>query len=111
MNFREVPGYHVRYIDEQVVECGSGHSVDVVGNANLEIRLQPARGHDEQGRSTVDHDERSYDMPVLREAEITCDFEANFTIVLGLEQRQPFRVTEFESPPRLVVDIRNAVNE
>lgn len=102
------PGYDVGYITEPPIECGSGRAIELQGNAVLEVRLEPARGHDEQGQPTVDHGERRFELPLLRESEVSCDFEAMFTVLLGLEQRMPFHVSELRDPARLVVDVRHA---
>lgn len=104
---KEVPAYSVKYLNEPIVECGSGHSIELAGNHALEIRLAPARGYTDEGKSTINHERRSPDLPVVKEAEISCDFEANFTLVAGIEGRRPFRVQTFENPSRLVVDIQH----
>src|SRR5687767_5685338 len=44
----EIPGYRVAYVDE-AVQCGSGEAVKVPGRAWLEVQLQPAVAHTEEG--------------------------------------------------------------
>jgi hypothetical protein len=43
----------------------------------------------------------------LYELELTCDFEAVVTWVLGLESPNRYQVRELSNPPRLVVDVRH----
>ena len=103
-----IPGYDVSYLNDQPIECGSGEEISVEGSAVLEIRLEPARGHNEQGQSTVDHSERRFDLPLMHEAEVSCDFEAMFTVLVGLQTQLPYRVSELRNPARLVIDVRHA---
>ena len=44
-------------------------------------------------------------LPNLAEAELTGDFEAVLTWVLGVNEEADFRVLTLESPARLVVDV------
>lgn len=99
-----VPGYRIEYVDRPV-QCGSGEAVEVEGEAWLQVRLIPANAHTEAGEPTVRERERRLNLPVLKELESTCDFEADVTWVLGLASRRPYRVQELSSPARLVVDV------
>ena len=99
-----VPGYRIEYVDRPV-QCGSGEPVELEGEAWLQVRLIPANAHTEAGEPTVRERERRLDLPVLKELESTCDFEADVTWVLGLASRRPYRVQELSSPARLVVDV------
>lgn len=99
-----IPGYRIGYVD-QPIQCGSGEPVEVAGAARLQVQLLPAQAHTEAGEPTVQQRERHLDLPVLKELESTCDFEADVTWVLGLASRRPYRVQELASPARLVVDI------
>jgi len=99
-----VPGYRIGYQDRPV-QCGSGEPVEVAGEARLQVQLLPAQAHTEAGEPTVRERERHLDLPVLKELESICDFEADVTWVLGLASRRPYRVQELASPARLVVDI------
>ena len=102
------PGYHVEYIDKPVRRCGSGEATAVAGDGWLAIRMTPAAAHDEVGHPTLRERERALDLPILREAELTCDFEAVVTWVLGTASPNHYRVLELTDPPRLVVDVRHA---
>jgi hypothetical protein len=99
-----VPGYRIEYQD-QPVQCGSGDRVEVAGEAWLQVQLLPAQAHTEAGEPTVQQRERHLDLPVLKELESTCDFEADVTWVLGVAARRPYRVQELAGPARLVVDV------
>lgn len=102
-----VPGYRLEYVDRPVRKCGSGHATEVAGQGWLEVRITPARAHNDQGRPTVTDRERRLSLGVLRELELTCDFEADVTWVLGVASPNRYRVQELSSPARLVVDVRH----
>ncbi|HEX7089983.1 MAG TPA: hypothetical protein VF192_07590 [Longimicrobiales bacterium] len=102
-----LPGYHVEYIGRPVRQCGSGEVVQLAGDGWLQIRMEPAQAHDEQGRPTITERAFSPGLPAIREARLTCDFEGQVTWVLGVSSPNPFRVLELPSPPRLVVDVRH----
>jgi hypothetical protein len=100
------PGVHVEYVDRPVRQCGSGAPVPLPGDAWLEVRLEPARAHTEEGRPTIAERRRTAGLPIVLEMVQTCDFEAVVTWVLAVSSPEPFRVTRLASPPRVVVDIR-----
>ncbi|HEX3127949.1 MAG TPA: hypothetical protein VH394_11520 [Thermoanaerobaculia bacterium] len=102
-----VPGYRVGYVDPPATQCGSGEPVQVEGTARLQVRLVPAQAHTEAGEATVRERERRPGLPVVKELESICDFEADVTWVLGLAARNRFRVQELTGPPRLVIDIEH----
>lgn len=104
----EMPGYHLEYIDKPVRDCGEGSAKEVAGDAWLEVRMSPVYAHTEAGQPTIPFREQSLNLPVLRELERTCDFEAVTTWVLGLGSPNPYRVQELSDPPRLVVDIAHS---
>lgn len=104
---KRLPGYHTEYIDRPVRKCGSGRVAQLAGDGWLEVQLYPARAHTEEGEPTVGERERTLDMPVLSELELTCDFEAVVTWVLGVQTPNRYRVRELSSPPRLVIDVRH----
>ena len=102
-----VPGYHLEYVDRPVRKCGSGDEAQVAGQGWLEVRITPAQAHDEAGNVTVADRERKLSLPVLKELELTCDFEADVTWVLGVASPNRYRVTELSGPARLVVDVQH----
>lgn len=100
------PGFRIEYTDGEARECGSGREIETAGAAVLEMRLEPAQGYTDDGRSSVSDRQRELSLGVLRELYVSCDFEAVFTIVLGVESRRPFRVFRLDDPGRIVVDVR-----
>ena len=102
---KTLPGYHVEYIDKPIRKCGSGELTEVAGDGWLEVRLYPANAHTEAGKPTVAERERALQLGVARELELTCDFEAVVTWVIGVTSPNRYRVLELEEPARLVVDI------
>lgn len=101
-----VPGYRVEYVDRPQ-HCGSGDAVQVAGQGWLEVRITPAQAHTEAGQVTVAQRETRLALPVLREMEQTCDFEADVTWVLGVASPNRYRVSELTGPARLVVDVKH----
>jgi hypothetical protein len=77
----------------------------VAGDAWLEVRMTPADAHDGEGKGLIAERERHLDLPLLKELEQTCDFEAHVTWVFGLSSPNRYRVLELSAPARLVVDI------
>lgn len=102
-----LPGYHIEYIDRPVRACGSGNVVELPGDGWLSIRLEPARGHSDEGRTTLRERRLVPRQAVIREAVVTCDFEAQLEWVLGVSSPNRYRVMELTEPARLVVDIRS----
>lgn len=102
-----LPGYHLEYVDDPVRECGSGDVVSVAGDSWLEVRFIPSQAHTDSGEPTVKESERHVDHPNLKEIELTCDFEAHVTWVLGLSSPNRYRVLELAKPTRLVVDVKH----
>lgn len=102
-----VPGYRAEYVDRPVRKCGSGEVTAIRGDGWLELRMEPAAAHDDEGRATITARESALALPVLRELELTCDYEAVLTWVLGVTSPNAYRVQELSDPPRLVVDVRH----
>jgi hypothetical protein len=102
-----LPSWSVEYVDRPVRQCGSGDTVTVAGDGWLQVRMQPARGHDDAGSATVGRRRFSPDLPTIREMVLTCDFEAHVEWVAGVGSPHPFRAFELSGPPRLVVDVRH----
>lgn len=102
-----VPSYRIEYVDSPVHQCGSGEPTPIAGDGQLSVSFTGARAHDARGRATVSERERKLSLPVLREVEITCDFEGEVTAVLGVAAPNRYRVLELSGPTRLVVDVRH----
>ena len=104
---KEVPGYHIEYIDKPVRDCGAGEVVPVRGDGFLRVRMAPARAHTEEGQPTIEQRVLEPNFSLLKELKIICDFEANVNWVFGLSSPNRYRVLELSNPARLVVDIRS----
>jgi hypothetical protein len=103
----EAPNYEMAYMREPAQQCGSGDAVQVAGEGRLGVKFTPANAHTEAGRATIAARERRLNLPILKELEITCDFEAEVAVVLGVSSPNPFRVLILRDPTRVVVDIKH----
>lgn len=104
---RGLPSRHVEYVDKPVRDCGAGEPRAIEGDGWLSITFEPANAHTERGQPTLTAREMRPGLPIVREIELTCDFEAQVTIVLGVAHPNRYRVLELDGPPRFVVDIRH----
>lgn len=104
------PGYRVGYLDPPVRQDGSGHVVELAGDAFLEMRVVPALPFDPMS----DEARRTYTGPdrltpegteLIEELVTTAGFEGHLAWVAGLSERAPFAVEMLEDPLRLVVDV------
>ncbi|HEX8904596.1 MAG TPA: hypothetical protein VF771_07125 [Longimicrobiaceae bacterium] len=100
-----VPSWTVEYTD-QAYGCGSGQPVRLAGSARLRVNLPHAQAHDEAGAPTVRQRDVALQLPTLRQLAVTCDFEGQVEMVLGLAARRPYRVLELQNPSRLVIDVQ-----
>ena len=103
----QLPGYALEYVDKPIILCGSGDPTPVAGEGWLQVRMTPARGHNDQGQATVAERELKPKLPVIQELERTCDFEGEVTWVLGNKKPNKYRVMELREPTRLVVDVQH----
>ncbi len=101
-----VPGYRAEYVDRPLVACGSGEQIFPVGDAWLEVRLEPAAAHTEEGQATLGPREVAVDGPLLLRVYRTCDFEGIVTHVLALARPGPYRVLTLTDPRRIVVEVQ-----
>lgn len=112
----QISGYKVAYVDPPITDCGSGAEVDTSAwgaEAFLEVRLEPSGGPDlsnDRGEPTYtgSRDITIEDGEILKRLKVSCDFEAVFTWVIGLDSERAFAVTTLDDPARLVVDISRA---
>jgi hypothetical protein len=100
------PGYRVEYVDRPLIECGSGNQIFPVGDAWLEVRLEPAAAHTEAGQPTLGAREITVEGPLLLRVYRTCDFEGIVTLVMALSSPNPYRVLTLTDPWRIVVDVQ-----
>lgn len=106
-----VPGYSVRWVDGPIQAAGSGMSVDVGGEAFLEVAMTSASGVDpHSGEPTYGGASRldlAAQTQLLVELVRSGDFEGNLTWVAGGRARSPFRVLVLTEPTRLVIDVQH----
>jgi hypothetical protein len=106
-----VPGYDVRYVPAPIHQDGSGEAVAVRGAHLLRVRMGNALDADLTKPSAPQTytGPRRFDpgTPEVAELVRVGGFEAALTWVAGLRDRVDFRATTLQSPPRLVVDVRN----
>ena len=101
------PGYHLEYIDKPVRKCGSGEPTPIAGDGWLEVRFEPADAHTPSGAPTILDRDQKVDLEVVKELELTCDFEAIVSWVLGVRRPNKYRVLALNEPIRLVVDVKH----
>src|SRR5690606_7373751 len=64
------PTHRVEFASGAAMQCGSGESVDIRGEAVLTVRLEPARAHDDAGNVTVSPRDSVVGLPALIEARV-----------------------------------------
>jgi hypothetical protein len=107
-----VPGYDVRYVQPPVRADGSGAVVPVSGEAALVIRMEPALDADLTQATAP----RTYTGPTrfspatsaIVQVVRTGGFEGVLTWAAGIHKKAPFRVTQLDSPARVVIDVDNS---
>ena len=103
----DIPNYNIQYTDKPVSQCGSGEAVQVAGAGKMEVKFHSANAHTEAGQATIKDRERRLNQPILKELEITCDFEAEVAVVLGVSAPNRYRVLDLHNPTRVVIDIKH----
>jgi hypothetical protein len=102
-----IPSYRVRPVTS-LAEDGSGAPVWPGSPNLLQLRLEPAQAHTDDGQTPLTATElQSFsNLPVLRSYRLIGDFEGAVSYGLRLGLRRPnLRVTELTNPNRLVVDL------
>jgi len=101
------PGYKVEYVQPPILADPSGKEVTMDGKAFLQITIQGAVANYLTTGNTAytGPNELKPGLPNLVEAELTGDFEAVLTWVLGVNEEADFRVLTLDDPPRLAVDV------
>lgn len=97
-------GYRIRYTPV-IVGDGSGEVVSLRGNADIEVIVQGASAHDDNGVSTIPVRRHTRDWTALREARVISDWEGYLQIGLGVSSAVDFTVTTLTNPNRLVIDL------
>jgi hypothetical protein len=101
-------GYRVGYGAKPAYD-GSGKPVPLSGNAFLGISLQPANAHviiEEHALDVYSGPKLTrLDMPTVKGAAMTGDYEAMVSFAVALDHKAGFRVFTLTNPNRLVIDI------
>jgi AMIN domain len=101
-------GYSIRYV-KNAHRDPSGKVVHLLGPRTLLIVLSPANGHDiNTGDPTLTTPRRvKWRFDEVRETAVIGDFEAVFSVGVGLAHKTPFRVHTLHNPTRIVVDVHH----
>lgn len=97
------PGWYTGYLD-QPYQQGSGHDVEVAGQAFLKIDLTGTTypfEHDHEGLEVGGYPGGG----VIAEVVNTGTFEGHTLTYIGLDEQRPYSVTVLQDPLRVVVDI------
>jgi hypothetical protein len=94
------PGVSISRISEPT-NCGSGKPISAPGAEFVEVRLQPADGHSYTGSRDL-----RPNLVQVKSVVFTCDFEADLSIAIGVQDANR-RVDAFflDGPLRYVVDV------
>ncbi|MEU9373362.1 hypothetical protein AB0D94_06290 [Streptomyces sp. NPDC048255] len=100
-----VPGVTVTPVS-QLFYDGSGKPVPLAGKHFLEIRLNPAAGHDDAGQNVYRGPrlQKIY-LSKLKGIALTGDYEGYVTFGAAFDTKPYYSTTVLHSPERLVVDI------
>lgn len=100
-----LPEWEVQYVDQPLLDCGSGEPVSVAGDAWLQISFRGAQAHTEAGEESGGPRRRVLSQTILRELVRTCDFEGEVVWVVGVARRNAYTAQVLADPSRLVVDV------
>ncbi|GAB3704899.1 AMIN-like domain-containing (lipo)protein [Corynebacterium nasicanis] len=98
------PGWYTEYLD-QPYQQGSGHDVEVAGEAFLKIDLTGTTypfEHEAEGLAVGPHPGGG----VVQQVVNTGTFEGHTLTYIGLDKQRPYSVTVLQDPLRVVVDIQ-----
>lgn len=100
-----LPEWEVMYVEQPILDCGSGEPIPVAGNAWLQISLRGAQAHTESGKEIGGPRRRLINQTLLRELVRTCDFEGEVVWVVGVTNKNAYTTQVLADPSRLVLDI------
>lgn len=102
------PGWRVEYVD-QATDDGSGHAVEVDGDAILRVSLSGTATPTDSGVEEFPGDRiEPDDTESVNEIVYRYWFEGYTTAFLGIDEgKRPFRVFLLEDPTRVVVDVQH----
>lgn len=97
---RQLPGYEVRYVSDPGRICGTNQPADVRGTRWIQVTFRPTD-------SEVPDTWQSTNFTNLSGIRQTCARGDRVDYIIGLRETEPFRVTEMQNPPRIVIDVRH----
>ena len=107
-----VPAYVVEYVPLPLHADPSDLLVPIQGDHAIGVRMEPAASYDPSSdplRLTYLGPTRiTTSLSTVLEVVKTGDFEAVLNWAIGVDGKQPFKVTVLQGPPRLVIDVATA---
>ncbi|NNU27721.1 AMIN-like domain-containing (lipo)protein [Isoptericola sediminis] len=101
------PGYRVQYVEE-AVEPGSGETVDVAGDAVLQVEITGSAMPTDSGVTEYGGDPVAGPGGSIEQVVYRFVFEGTTTAFVGVDgEPRPFQAFTLEDPVRLVVDVGN----
>ena len=97
-----VPLLRIEYV-KQLFADGSGLPVKIKGRAILQVRLEPAQAHDDQGQTTAPN-RIAFNLPIVKEVVSAGDFEGVVTYGIGLSRKAEMRILTLADASRVVID-------
>ncbi|RJQ82840.1 hypothetical protein D5S17_01115 [Pseudonocardiaceae bacterium YIM PH 21723] len=100
------PDRTVSYVP-QIVQDGSGEPIPMPGNAFLQLGMNPAAAHDDNGNPTYTGP-RLFTTPALTNVKaiaLAGDFEGHLTIGISMDHKSLYSVSTLTNPTRVVIDI------
>jgi hypothetical protein len=99
-------GGWVEYVNKQdVLSCGPGEVVPLLGQAALKVHFDPAGQHEDFVPTNAPRQLSGPGNSIL-ESKSICDFEAVLEWAIGTSGVKPFSVTVIDNPKRVVIDVK-----
>ncbi|MCB5166602.1 hypothetical protein LG634_17375 [Streptomyces bambusae] len=103
-----IPTVTVKRVAKLVYD-GSGKPVPLPGRYFLEIRLNPAQAHNDEGQSVYKGPRlKKINLPKLKGLALTGDFEGYVTFGAAFNTRPEFKTFKLHNPERWVMDVKHA---
>lgn len=99
---KALPGYTVEYVSDPGRICGTNLPAEVEGERFIKVTFQPTD-------ADVADDWRALNFTNMRGIRQTCARGDSVEYVIGVREREPYRVLELADPSRLVLDVRHDV--
>jgi hypothetical protein len=108
---RQIPNYRIEYLKSHFYQ-GEAERVRIrsAGNSFVQIEFFTVPTSEEQLKFTEAKGFRPKGrlrMPTVQSVTEMGLFEGFYDFVIGVDARQPFRVTEFSNPARLAIDFKH----